>query len=570
MRRQRRSFKLLALLFGLTLIAAACGDDDEGGGGTTTTGGDTTETTAAVTGGTVVVAGEQLPSSVNFAHVEHNAFWTALWMQHIWPYVSNFQPDGTFVFNEDLVSAELTNEDPQEVTYTFTDEATWSDGTPVTADDLVFTWETSNGELGPEVDPETGAQLPLYNSAGTTGYDIQTCVAESEKVAVCTYDEGYADWFALFNPVLPRHAFEAEGAGDTVAGFNNGFLYPDVNLDNVPSAGPMIIEAIDGETSLTLGRNPEYWGEPMALDEIIIRWITDPTQEPAALENQEVDVIFPQAQIDLVQQTEGIAGVTYEIDFGTFFEHMDFNFRNVHIAKKEVRQAIGKALDRAEIVERLPAQFDPSAEVMNHHFYYPGGAAYQPNGEEEYSAQDIEAAQALLEDAGYVLGSDGIYAHPTDGPLNVRLEYRTPNPRREQTAALVQAQLAEAGIGLTIDPKPDFTFLGTGDFDIALFGWTSITVVSGHTDIFSTTGGSNNGQYSNPEVDELFNQADAELDEETRAELLNEVDTILWDDLPVIPLFQVPEFLAWNERVGNVEHNGYNGFMYNAPRWTAA
>ena len=568
---RRRSFKLLTALMGLTLLAAACGDDGGGGGA----GGDATTTTVAERavqeGGVVVLAGEQLPSSFNYAHVDHNAFWTAIFMDLVWPQVAIFQPDGSFEFNTDLLTeAPTLEEDPQVVTYHINPDAVWSDGEPITADDFVFTWETSNGALGPEVDPESGENLPLYNSAGTAGYKDATCVAEDDQTAVCTFETQFADWHGLFNPVLPRHAYQAQGAGDEVAGFNNGFIYGQTDPAAIPSGNWLQITEVNGEETLRLTRNETYYGEPATIDELTIRWITDPTQEPAALQNGEVDVIFPQAQIDLVQQTQGIPNVTSLVDFGTFFEHMDFNFDNVHLAKLEVRQAIGLALDRQEIVDRLPGQLSPEAEVMNHHFFYPGSVSYVPNGEERYGVQDIPAAQALLEEVGYVLGADGIYEHPTDGRLSVRFAWRDPNPRREQTAQLVQSSLTEAGIEIQLDPRPDFTFLGQSDFDIVVFGWTSIAVASGHTDIFASEGGSNNGHYSNEEVDALFVQADQELDPAVRADLLTQIDEILWEELPVLPLFQVPEFLAFDDTIVNVEHNGYEGFTYNSNQWGLA
>ncbi|MGH9186932.1 MAG: ABC transporter family substrate-binding protein [Acidimicrobiales bacterium] len=562
--------KSLALLFTLFLFAAACGgDDDDDGAGTqeeTTT---TAEEAVGEAGGSVVLAGEQIPTGLVTANGDHNAAWTADVMQQVWPQVVTFLPDGTYEVNEEFVEVELTNEDPQTVEYRINEEAVWSDGTPITAADFVFTWESQSGIDHPtEVDPESGEPVDLYNAAGTTGYDVQTCEeGDDEKHVVCEYSEPYADWYALFAPVLPVHAFEAEGDGDTVAAFNDGFVYPDINLDNVPSGGPYVISEIDGESSVTLARNESYWGTPGLLDEILVRWITDGTQHPAALENREIDVTWAQAQIDLVQQTQALSGVTTDVTFGTFYEHIDFNFTNAHLAKREVRQAIAKALDRAAIVERIPAQMAPDSEVLNSHFFYPGGAAYVPNGEEEYGAQDLDAAAALLEGAGYTLGGDGVYTHPTDGPLAVRFVWRDPNPRREQTAQLVQAQLADAGIQINLSPAPDFGFLDSGDYDIAMFGWTNITVPSGKTDIYSTGGGSNYGSYSNPDADDLFAEADVDLDPDSRSDTLNRIDEILWQDVPVIPLFQVPEFTANRDTVENVQFNGYEGNSWNMNTW---
>jgi peptide/nickel transport system substrate-binding protein len=543
----------------LVLLAAACG-----GGGDDSA--EEAPDEAVQQGGSLVLAGEQIPSGLNAQNSVDNAFWTGLWMDFIWPQVFIFQPDGTYEPNEDLAVAELTSEDPQTVTYTIDDAAVWSDGTPITADDFLFTWESQRADI----DPATGEFV--YNAASTSGFEIMDCVAEGDKVVTCTFSERYADWPGLFAPIMPRHAFEAEGNGDVVAAFNEGFKFPAIGtrLENVPSGGPWSISEINGETSVTLVRNEQYWGEPATLEEVVIRWITDPTTEPAALENGEVDVIFPQAQLDLVQQVDGVPNLEYLVGFGTFFEHIDFNFNNVHLAKSEVRQAIGEAIDRQQIVDRLPGQLSPDAEVMNHHIFYPGSAAYQPNGAELYGEQDIAAAQDLLEEAGYELGEDGIYSHPTDGRLSLRFVWRQPNPRREQSFALAQASLAEAGIELVPAPRDDFTFLDAGEYDVTIFGWTNILVPSGFTDQFKTDGAVNYGSYSNPDVDALFVQADGELDPEIRAELLNEIDVILWEDLPVLPLFQVPEFLAWDTSVQNVEMNGYDGFFYNAHTWGLA
>jgi ABC-type transport system substrate-binding protein len=123
---------------------------------------------------------------------------------------------------------------------------------------------------------------------------------------------------------------------------------------------------------MTLTRNESYYGTPGVLDEIVIPWITDATQQPAAMENGEADVIFPQAQLDLVEQTEGIQGIETFIGFGTFWEHMDFNFENTFLAELEVRQAIGLGVDREDIVARLVDPFDDSAEVLNNRIFFPG------------------------------------------------------------------------------------------------------------------------------------------------------------------------------------------------------
>ena len=210
---------------------------------------------------------------------------------------------------------------------------------------------------------------------------------------------------------------------------------------------------------MTLERNPDFWGENTAkVDTLLVRWITEGTQQAPALQNGEVDVIFPQAQLDLVAQVRAIPTATTFIGFGTFWEHLDFNQHNAHLAEPAVRRAIALAIDREEIVQRLPAQFDPSAQVLNNRIFFPADDRYVDNSG-DYATQDIEAATAALEDAGYTLGADGVYAHPEKGRLSLRITWRDPNERRQSTAQLIQAQTKEAGIEINFAPQPDFVFL---------------------------------------------------------------------------------------------------------------
>lgn len=556
MRSKRRGvWKILALLTILSLVFAACGSDDDGDDGA---GGDTeTNTEDKQMGGDVTLAAEQEPESLNWLTAAHNTAWGAYLMQWVWPGTWNMTPDGENYINEDLIeSRELTSEDPQTVVYKINPDAKWSDGKDITADDFVYFWEAQNGK--------NTAYLP----AGTTGYEDIESVEGSDngKTVTVTFAKPYADWEALFDYILPVHFFEAKGGGDKVKGFNEGFITESLDVAGFVSGGPYNVTSYAPGQSMTLSKNAEYYGEEAFLDAINVRFITDATQQPAAMENNEADVAFPQAQLDLVQQMKGIQGVTSEIGFGTFWEHLDMNNENVHLGVKEVRQAIAKALDREEIVRRLPGQFSDEAQVLNNRIYKPGHPDYKDNAE-GYKEQDIEGAEELLEKAGYAKGSDGIYAKGGN-KLTIRITWRDPNERRQQTAELLQAQLKEAGIDAQLAPQPDFTFLDEGNFDIALFGWTGGTVLSSTTSIYVPDGGQNFANHNDPKIQELYDRANVELDSDDRADIMNEIDEVLWDGMPTIPLFQVPELLAWRDTVDGPEYNGYIGPTWNANIWS--
>ena len=558
MRDTRRGvWKLLALLGIVALIFAACGgggsDDEDADGG-----GQDTETEDKKTGGTVILAAEQEPESLNWLTAAHNTAWGSYIMGWVWPGTGNTLPDGEKVVNEELlVSRELTDEDPQTVVYKINPDAKWSDGKDITADDFIFYWESQNGKN------------PAYLSASTTGYeDIEKVVgSDNGKTVTVTFANKFADWEALFDYLLPVHAFEAAGGGDKIKGFNEGFVTQTYQVTNFVSGGPYTVTELKPGESMTLTRNDDYYGDKPFLDKIIIPFITDATQQPAALENKEADVAFPQAQIDLVKQVQAIEGITADIGFGTFWEHLDFNFENQHLGVKEVRQALGKAIDREQIVERLPKQVSDKAEVLNNRIYKPAQAEYKPHGEEEYGERDVEGAADLLEKAGYTKGGDGIYAKGGQ-KLTLRIVWREPNARRQQTAQLLQSQLKEAGIDAQLSPRPDFTFLDKGDFDIALFGWTGGTVLSSTKSIYSTDGGQNHAGHKNPQIDKLYDEANTELDKDKRADLMNQIDELIWQDLPTLPLYQVPEVLAFRDTLDGPEYNGFVGPTWNANVWS--
>jgi len=489
-------------------------------------------------GGTVLFAAEQEPTSLNWLTSADNAAWTTYIMGWVWPGTSYSKPDGSNAVNTEMItSVELTNKSPQTVVYKINPKANWSDGTPVSADDFQYYYEAQNGKN------------TAFDPAATTGYEDMESVVGSDngKTVTVTFAKPFADWKALFDYIFPAHYFKAKGGGDPVKGWVDGFKVESLgDLSGFVSGGPYTVTEYKKGASMTLTKNPKYYGKAGLLDKIVVPFITDATQEPAALANKEADVIFPQAQIDLVQQVEKVIGVKSTVGFGTFWEHLDFNMSNKHLAELKVRQAFAKALNR---------------------IYFPGSKNYKPHGKTEYGKRDLAGAKKLLADAGYTLGADGIYAKGGE-KLSLKLVWRDPNPRRQQTAQLMQSQLKEAGIDLQLAPQPDFKFLAAGGFDVALFGWTGGTVLSSNTSIYGPDGGQNYTKNNDPVIKDLFDKANVELDETKRADLMNQIDEQLWKDVPTLSLFQVPEFLAWRDTIDGPGYNGYQGPGWNYPMWS--
>jgi peptide/nickel transport system substrate-binding protein len=388
----------------------------------------------------------------------------------------------------------------------------------------------------------------------------------------------------MFGGLLPAHVVE-QGAGvdDLTAVnateasaeskalgdfWNTGFIEFDPAV--AVSGAWYVIDSFTPGQDLILKRNENYYGTPGTVDQIVFLQVPDATQQPAALENGDVQVISPQPNPDLVAQLQAVAGVTTTLHQGVTFEHYDFNQANVHLAKLEVRQALANCIDREEIVATLVAPVNPDATVLNNRMYIPDSPDYVDgsNG----LTRDVDAAKALLEAAGYVMGDDGVYAHPTDGRLSLRLGRRDPNPRRQSNNELFSEQCAEAGVELVDDPAEDFNAvrLPAADYDIALFAWVATPLLSSNTSIYVPGGGQNWNSINIPEVQTLFDQANAELDPVVRADLMNQIDALLWENMATLPLFQFQELVSHSDTIQNVSFNGPTGVTWDANNWVVA
>ncbi|HZA82751.1 MAG TPA: ABC transporter family substrate-binding protein [Actinomycetes bacterium] len=549
MHRLRRA-RLAALLVGLAMVAAACGggdDDGETGGGTA----------QIQPGGTLNYAADQEPTGFNNNTSKDNGTSVANATRNTFPVAFNLTPDFKVEMNKDLLdSAEQTSEDPQTVVYKIKQNAIWSDDTPVSAKDFIYLWENLNGTKKDN------------DVAGTTGYDQIQSVrgSDNDKTVTVVFKTPFRDWQSLFasgSYILPAHFMEKQPGG-----WNTGL---DKNPETFPSAGWFKFQNWTAGESLTLVRNDKYFGPKAHLDSVVFRFLPESTTQPAALQNNEVDLIYPQPQLDQVQQIKALADVTSEINFGPTFEHLTLNFKNEHLGDLKVRQALAKGLNQEELVNRTVKQFSDQAKPLGNRIYLTNQPQYQDHFG-EYGKGDVAGATALLEEAGYTKGADGIYAKGGK-KLSLRISTTAGNQLRETQEQLIQAQMKEIGVDIKIANAESQKFFGewlpAGNFDIANFAWVgSPFSISGTQATYQTGSGSNYGQYTNKKVDDLFAQALGTFDENAATELGNQIDAQLTADMVSIPLYQKPTFIAWrNTYAGIADNSTQDGPFWNANLW---
>ena len=468
------------------------------------------------------------------------------------------RPD--FLYEPVLVDRAKVGRSPFTLTYRIERRAKWSDGTPITAADFVFTLETLLDPANQVVD--------------RTGYDrIVEATALDAKTVRFTFARPFPAWRTLFPHVLPKHALEGHDF-DTV--WNDGIVSPETG--EPIASGPFLFASWDRGQKMTLTRNGSWWGGHAAyLDSLEIGFYS-PFSQPTvvqALADGLVDVIEPQA----VQPTlTGLPGIALEQIPGRAIEHIEFNVASETmplLREQWFREAVTHALDREGAATEVGETFatrelgvlDSLTYRSQQHEYRRHFARYD---------YDPERTARIMGRHGCVLGADEIWSCGGTR-ASLRLTTTTGNPIRSLVQAHMKASAREAGIELVLENVFAGVFfpvrLPAGDFDLALFTLaTSSGDPFGLGATYGCGGASNFMRYCSDKVTRLLEDADEELSESRRRSLVNRADAELAEDLPAIPLFQRPMFLYSDETVRGLAENpaAVFGPTWNAEEWWIA
>ena len=499
--------------------------------------------------------------------------------------------------DESFGTMELVSESPQQVKYTLNEGLVWSDGAPITTDDLVLGWAVSSGIFDDATfddDGEVTSGTQYFAYAGSTeGLNKSSIVDVSDDKLSLTveYDEPFVDWNiqgltdqpihivadkagvevdALVETILTSPRGDAANPAPTnetlkaAADFwNTGFDMTSLPSDEslYLSSGPFIISSWEPTQSMTLTLNESYKGDlNPQFTELVIRFIGDSQAQVTALQNGEVDVIVPQASRDTLLALEGLEGVTVIQGDQLAYDHIDLTFAGV-FADQNVREAFLKTIPRQQLVDSLIKPVNPNAEVLNSQLFIPAQPAYAEaiatNGSDAYAEVDIEGAKALLNGAT-----------PT-----VRVMYNINNPNRVDSFEAIQASAAQAGITVVDVGREDWgSQLGSDIYDAVIFGWISPGVGNGTIpQIFASFGGSNFNKYKNDRVDAIARTIPVTLDAAEIDSLTVEADGHLFADGDGLPLFQSAGLEAHTDRVQGITYMGnQTGPIWNFWEWTVA
>lgn len=453
----------------------------------------------------------------------------------------NFQP---------MLADSITTEDNINFVVHIDDEATWSDGTPVTAEDVEFTF----CRLASPVIANPTLMLYAFEGVNDEGFveegadSVEGIQILDEKtvqftakypMALTTFENTYA----FYMHTLPKHVLsqysEAELA--TLDWFN----HPDV------VSGPYMVTGYDVDHYISYTANENYWKGAPNIEKLNFR-ILDSSQIYAGLQSGEIDVThhtmtaIPQEDYENIEALENI-----NVVYGSPITNQSVFIQTANIPDKRVRQALVYAIDRNQILEQL---MKGHGEVVDG-FLSSAGPFY----DESITPipYDPEKAKALLEEAGW------------DGSKTLRFYVNSGDGTFVNAAQIMAAQWAAVGIKVeiqTVDLATLMTIAGTTDYDFFAVQYT-YAPVDPYPDITWLLGGEGSWTgYGDDEVNQAMDSVQTAGSIDEMKALYSVVDKKMQEDVPMFSAYIISGQGAVNKRLTGVNANVY-GFFTNVQEW---
>ncbi len=439
------------------------------------------------------------------------------------------------------------SEDGTVYTFKIRENAKWSDGSPVTAEDFVFSYQRAE-------DPKTAAEYasilyPIKNAEkvnkGEAPVDQLGVKAVDAKTLEITLERPtpfFAELLAHQTALpLSKAAFEKAGAD---------FVKPGVMVSN----GAYKLESHVPNDNLVVVKNENHWDAANTkIDKVIFYPIDDQAASVRRFEAKEMDLAynFSADQIDRLKESYG---EQVHVSPTTATYYYVFDNRQEPYSDVRVRQALSMAVDRDFLAQEIYS----GSQIPAYSLTPPGIGSYEPARADfaDMSQLDREdKAIELMKEAGYGEGGK---------PLNIEIRYNT-NPNHERVATAVADMWKNtfgANVTMTnLDVASHYAYLQEGGaFNVARAGW-----VADYADAenflalnVSTNKTFNYGKYNNPEFDALMAKSYEETDADARNKILHDAEAILMRDQPIAPFLTQADLWLVSDRVQGWHDNAAN------------
>ncbi len=485
---------------------------------------------------TLVFGGSGLPVSLNAA-TDGNSLTVSY---QILENLVAVEPGGTEL-QPGLATEWSSNEDGTVWTLKLREGVTFHDGTPFNAEAAKFNIDRWNDPAFEYGFRDEGVQYEAWGFVfgGFLG-DEAAVLSEANAVDETTLELVLSKPMGFLPAALSSSYF---GIHSPTAIQEAGADYGTPSVGAVGTGAFEFVEWVDG-SQVVLKRYENYWGEPAGVERLVFRGIEDPTARLAELQAGSIDIAVSLSPDD-AETIEGDSSLeAVKASENLNIGYIGFHQSNEPLQNLEVRQAIAHAVDWNEIVA---AFFGEGAQVASQ-FIPPGLIGY--SDDLEPYAYDPEMAQQLLTDAGFEGGfSTEFWYMPVSRPYF---------PSAEPIASAVASYMADVGIETDLQTEDWGTYLddnNTGKFPIYMLGWSADYADPDNFvyTFFGAGEGKRNFGWDNKEVTQLLDQARQEPDEAARAELYGQINQLIYDQVPAIPVVHNP--------VLNAVRTGIEGFQ---------
>ena len=451
---------------------------------------------------------------------------------------------------EGMLADSITTEDNKNFIVHIDDAATWSDGTPVTADDVVYTAL----RLASPVIGNTAMMYYVFEGVGDDGFveegaesidgiqkvdDKTVQFTTKEEMPITTFENSYARYLLT----LPKHVIEqySEEELSTADWFN----HPDV------VSGPFIVTDFDVDHYISYEANKDYWKGAPKIDKLNIK-IVDGSQLYAGLQSGEIDITqqtmsdIPQEDYESVEALDNV-----EVVYGSPVTNQSVFIQTKNVPDVKVRQAMLYAIDRQQILE----------ELLNGHGEIVDGflSSASPFYDDSLTpvSYDPEKAKALLEEAGW------------DGSQTIRFYVNSGDSTFVNAASIIAAEWAAVGIKAeiqTVDFATLMSVAGTEDYDVLAVQYT-YAPVDPYPDVAWLLGGEGSWTgYSNDTLNEALTKSQLTSDPEETKELFSVVDKKVQEDVPMFSAYVISAQGAVSKRIAGATPSVY-GFFNDVQNW---
>lgn len=451
---------------------------------------------------------------------------------------------------EGMLADSITTEDNKNFIVHIDDAATWSDGTPVTADDVVYTAL----RLASPVIGNTAMMYYVFEGVGDDGFveegaesidgiqkvdDKTVQFTTKEEMPITTFENSYARYLLT----LPKHVIEqySEEELSTADWFN----HPDV------VSGPFIVTDFDVDHYISYEANKDYWKGAPKIDKLNIK-IVDGSQLYAGLQSGEIDITqqtmsdIPQEDYESVEALDNV-----EVVYGSPVTNQSVFIQTKNVPDVKVRQAMLYAIDRQQILE----------ELLNGHGEIVDGflSSASPFYDDSLTpiSYDPEKAKALLEEAGW------------DGSQTIRFYVNSGDSTFVNAASIIAAEWAAVGIKAeiqTVDFATLMSVAGTEDYDVLAVQYT-YAPVDPYPDVAWLLGGEGSWTgYSNDTLNEALTKSQLTSDPKETKELFSVVDKKVQEDVPMFSAYVISAQGAVSKRITGATPSVY-GFFNDVQNW---